>query len=373
MEEWYSMAPLSGKISNPSITIGENVSRIRIAVQEFAITGYDSNSPFDLNNGAPANMTGTSNTMFATISTSDAQDMLLGFAYGGSGTFSPGEGFSGICLNVSPCAFQGIDADASEYQIVTRTQSRSAVSMMQAGGTSWGFISDAVRSASPSITYISPSKGIVGTGITITGTSFTSTLAVSFCTTLQPTFIVINDTLITTTAPQIALPPVSQTCSIVVTKNGGNSTALPTGQFSYLPNVESVEPMSGGNGTAATITGTSFVGTTSITLCGISQPRFTITNDTQIKLSISYLGATASQPCDVVITNSVGKSETSNRDAFTYTPQSGSGGTNHSPNTPTNPNKLLYITIASIAAIALVAMAGLMRRWDPRKKDRRQV
>jgi IPT/TIG domain len=374
MEEWYS-TDNTAALSNPSIGVGLSGSaNITVAVQEFAITGYDQNTPFDLNTASPSSSSGSSNIMSTAISTDDPQDMLLGFSLGGTdGTIAAGAGFTGICVNAYPCAgntvFKGVSPTASEYKIVTAPQADTAVSFTQTGSSSWAVLADAIRSASPGITLVSPSKGIIGTGITITGASFTGTLSLTFCTTLQPVFVVVNDTTITTTAPAIPSPPLSQTCDILVTKSSGSSTASPAGRFSFLPNVRSVTPLSGSNGTAVTITGTSFVGTMAVSLCGVSQPKFTAAGDTQIKFNVSNLAVTTSQPCDVVVTNSVGKSSTSGNDLFTYTPQGGSGGTAHVPNTPANSTRILYIITAGIAAAALFAVAGLMRRWDPRKKE----
>src|SRR6266700_1996150 len=147
MEEWYSMTTRA--VSNPSIYITETLSQITVAVEEFAIGGYDTSSPFDSNIGVPTNMTGLSDIMSAAVSTSDAQDMIFGFAYGGGGAIAAEAGFSPICLDVAPCTFQGIAADASEYEIVTMAQSRSIVSMTQTAGLRWGFIADAVQSVSP--------------------------------------------------------------------------------------------------------------------------------------------------------------------------------------------------------------------------------
>jgi len=371
MEEWYSMT--TRPVSNPSIYITETFSHITVAIQEFAVAGYDTNTPFDLNLGVPTNMTGRSNIMSATISTDDAQDMLLGFAYGGGGTINPGSGFSGICLSVTPCTFRGTSADASEYEIVTTTQSSSLVSMTQAAGLSWGFIADAVRSGSPSIIVVSPNKGTAGIGIVITGSSFTGVLSVEFCATLQPTFTVVNDTTITTIAPQLTTPPSSQTCDVSVTKSGGGSTSSLTSRFSFLPSVKSMSPTSGGNGILVTIIGTSFIGTTDVTLCGTSQARFTVINDTQIRWAVSDTGAAASEQCDVVVTNSIGSSSTSNRDQFTYTPQIRGGTTSHTPNVPTNSARILLITTAGIAVAALFLVAGSMRPRDPEKNENRQV
>jgi hypothetical protein len=134
--------------------------------------------------------------------------------------------------------------------------------------------------------------------------------------------------------------------------------------------VSSLSPITGSKGTEVTITGTSFIGTKGVTLCSASQTNFRITNDTQIRLTISDIGATASKPCDVVVTNPIGKSSTSSDDVFNYAPQNQGGGTTHAPSAPTIPNKAFYIALAGIGAVALIAVAGLMRRWDPGKKNR---
>jgi hypothetical protein len=102
----------------------------------------------------------------------------------------------------------------------------------------------------------------------------------------------------------------------------------------------------------------------------VFQSQFTIVNNTQIKLTVSLPGVTESKPCDVVVINPNGKSATTGNDVFGYAPQNQSGGRTHAPIAPTSSNKPLYIALASIAAASLVAIAGLMRRWDPGKKER---
>jgi hypothetical protein len=126
--------------------------------------------------------------------------------------------------------------------------------------------------------------------------------------------------------------------------------------------------MTGSKGTEVAITGTSFIGTDGVTLCSASQTNFSIINDTQIRLTVSDLGATASKPCDLVVTNPIGKSSTSSDDVFNYAPQDQGGGTTHAPSAPTISNKAFYIALAGIGAVALIAVAGLMRRWNPGKK-----
>jgi hypothetical protein len=349
----------------------ESAAHAKIGAEIFGISGYNPITPFDPNVRLPTTATGTSKAISATISTSSAEAMLLGLSYGGNGMIGSGAGFNGICLNTSPCAFTGLGSDASVYKVVTTTQSGETVFMTQTDGASWGLIADAIQSASPSVTSVSPNKGSVGTIVSIKGASLTDVTILNFCGTSQPSFRVVNDTLITTTAPQLIAPPSTQTCDVTVVSTVGTSAGMFTNQFSFLPIVTSVGPATGGAGTLVRITGSGFIGTVVVALCGTSQPKFTIINDTQISLTISNLGIATSKSCDVEISNPVGKSSISSNDVFTYVQGGSSGGTNRSPNIPTNSNKLLYITLAGIAAGMLVAVAGLMRRWDPRRKEPR--
>jgi len=159
----------------------------------------------------------------------------------------------------------------------------------------------------------------------------------------------------------------------MVSGGAGTSLAEAADQFSFLPNVTTVNPTTGGNGTTVTITGSSFVGTTDVTLCGVSQPKFAVVSDTLIRLTISDPGLTASKSCDVVVTNPIGKSSTTGSDVFNYVPQSQGGGTTRAPSAPASSNRTFYITLAGITAVALIAVAGLMRRWDLGRKERRHV
>jgi IPT/TIG domain-containing protein len=363
--EWFAIA--TQPLSNPSISITDSVAGVSIGVEIFGISGYDTANPFDPSVRTPTTASGASNSISATISTNDAYDMLLGLEYGGNGiTIKAGTGFTGICLGGPGCA----SAAASEYELAAQSTLGSIISMNQTGGSSWGFIADAVESELPTIDSISPSQGIVGTGLTIVGTSFTTALKVMFCGTSQP-FIIANDTSIVTTAPQVSSPSSRQTCDVTVTNGAGTSVASGTDQFSFLPNVRSVTPSTGGNGTELTLSGSSFLETIDVTVCGVAQPNFAIISDTVIRLNISNLEltTTSSRSCDVVVTNPNGKSSTSNKDLFNYVPQSPSGGTTRPPSAPSSSNKIFYIAIAAIATVALVAIAGLMRRWDPGKKQ----
>ncbi|HVH14667.1 MAG TPA: IPT/TIG domain-containing protein [Candidatus Angelobacter sp.] len=365
MEEWY--ATTTQPVSNPAIYITETLSGITVATQEFAIAGYDFDAPFDPNPHVPSNATGSANTIFATISTSHPQDLLLGFEYGGGGTISAGQGFTGICLNVASCQFKGISPSAAEYAIVSSVESSFNVSMTQTAGASWGIIADAVKASSPAITLISPNHGVVGSPITIAGISFNDTIDLEFCGTSQPTFTVVNDTMITTVAPQLPNPPDTQTCDVAVTTREGNSAIISADRFSLLPNVVSIYPSSGGVGTVVTLKGTSFAGATSVSICGVSQPRITVTNDTQIVTTVPGIGLTSSTKCSVSVTSPNGASG-SEANMFTFLPQTEDAP---APAPPLLSGRTLFIIALTLVAVALLFGSRVIQKRESAEDSQR--
>jgi hypothetical protein len=285
-------------------------------------------------------------------------------------------------VNAYPCAgdtvFKGVNATASEYKVVTNAQANTSVSFTQTGGTSWALIADAIQSAFPSIGSIAPSKGVVGTAITITGSSFTGTTRVSFCGTSASSFTVVNDTSITTGAPQVLSARISQTCDIVVTNGAGSSILSAADQFSFLPSVASISPTGGGNATELTIVGSGFIGTVSVTVCDV-QSTFTVGNDTQMTTIVPDRVVSASTPCDVIVSNHIGKSVLNSHDVFTYTPQSRNGSnctnggqscppTNQTPSAPTKADATIFVAITGTSGIVILSVALAIRR-----KKRRQA
>ena len=362
MEEWY--ATTTEAVSSPAIYITETTSGITVATQEFAIAGYDSDAPFDPNPLLPSDATGATNSIVVPINTSHPDDLVLGLEYGGGGTISPGQGFMGICLSVAPCQFNGISPNAAEYAIVANVESGFEVSMTQMAGENWGFIADAVKASSPAIISISPNHGIVGSSITIMGISLNDTIELTFCGTPQPVFIVTNDTTITTVAPQLSSPPDTQTCDVVVTTKEGSSATLSNDRFSFLPKIASVNPTSGGVGTAVTIRGTSFTGATSISICGVSQSRMTITNDTQIVTTVPAISLAASTKCTVSVMNSNGSNSWSEESSFTFLPQTRTAPTSATP--LLLGKNLLLITLILVAATLLFGSRVVQKRESTR-------
>ncbi|MFM2078237.1 MAG: hypothetical protein RJA49_2127 [Actinomycetota bacterium] len=77
--------------------------------------------------------------------------------------------------------------------------------------------------AAPTVTGFTPTHGPVGSIVTITGTGFIGTTAVSLNGTNQPSFVVVNDTTIQTTVPAGAT-----TGAVVVTTPNGASSGGPS-------------------------------------------------------------------------------------------------------------------------------------------------
>jgi hypothetical protein len=124
----------------------------------------------------------------------------------------------------------------------------------------------AAGSTGPSITSLSPTSGLVGTAVTITGTNFGSTQGtVTFNgTTATPTNW--NATSIAVTVPSSAT-----TGNVVVTVGGIASNGASFTVNTPAPNITGINPTSGLVGTAVTITGTNFgstQGTSTVTFNG---------------------------------------------------------------------------------------------------------
>ena len=166
----------------------------------------------------------------------------------------------------------------------------------------------------PTITSINPNQGVVtgGTPITITGTNFTGTTDVTIAFASCTSIVVVSPTQITAVTPAGTLG--SQ--DLIVTNASGSS--LPA-TFTYVavtaPTIISVSPSQGptSGGTAITIIGTGFTGTTSVTV-GFAVATFTVISSTQIN-AVTPVGTAGAQ--NVVVTTPSGSATAVG--AFTYT------------------------------------------------------
>ena len=136
--------------------------------------------------------------------------------------------------------------------------------------------------AVPTVTTVSPSTGPVagGTTLTITGTNLSGTTSVSVGGVSAASFSVVSVTQVTAVTPAGN----AGVKNLTLTTPGGVVTV--TNAFTYfaIPTIASIAPVSGpaAGGTAFTITGTSFTGTTSVTVGGIGASSVVVASSTSI-------------------------------------------------------------------------------------------
>ncbi|HWR35267.1 MAG TPA: IPT/TIG domain-containing protein [Clostridia bacterium] len=191
-------------------------------------------------------------------------------------------------------------------------------------------------SGAPTITSFTPTSGSAGDQVTITGTNFTGTTAVSFNGTNTATFNIASDTQLTASVPLGATSG-----KIAVTNAAGTGTS--SSDFSIAsapPTITSFTPASGPVGTAVTITGTNFTNSSAVKFNGTTAT-FTVTNATTIqttvpggaqtgKISVTAPGGTASSANDFTVTTTPPGTQT-----FTLNPTADTyvrGGTYSSTN-----------------------------------------
>ncbi len=136
----------------------------------------------------------------------------------------------------------------------------------------------------PQITSFTPSSGVEGSSVTITGVSLTQASKVTFGGVAAKSFTVNSDTQVTVTVPSGA-----KTGKIVITTSGGTATSSAT--FTILPSITSFSPTSGPVGTSVTVTGSGFTGATGVTFNGAAAS-FNLNSDSQITATVPSAATT---------------------------------------------------------------------------------
>jgi uncharacterized repeat protein (TIGR03803 family) len=188
-----------------------------------------------------------------------------------------GQGFTGT----TKVSFNGVDA---AFNNVSDTYMTATV---PAGATTGTLIvttftqtmhSNRAFLVTPQIKSFTPTSGIVGTSVTITGVSLTQATKVTIGG-KPASFTVNSDTQVTATVPAGA-----KTGKITITTAGGIATSAAA--FKVVPSISSFTPTSGPVGTAVTITGNSFTGTTQVTFGGVAATSFQVIKDTQVDATV---------------------------------------------------------------------------------------
>ena len=211
-------------------------------------------------------------------------------------SFTPASGGAGASIAIIGTNFTGATAvsfggvaassfivnSATSITAVVGTGASGNVSVTTPGGTATlaGFTFIPI----PTITSFTPTSGPAGTSVTITGTNFTGTTAVSFGGIAATSFTVNSATSIT------AVLGIGATGNVSVTTPGGTAT-LAGFTFIPIPTITSFTPTSGTTGTSITVTGTNFTGAASVSFGGIAATSFTVNSATSIT-AIVGIGAT---------------------------------------------------------------------------------
>lgn len=209
-------------------------------------------------------------------------------------------------LNTSSVSFGGTPATAftvnSANQLTVVVPAKSAglaiLTVTTPGGATGGAYTF-VGAAVPTASSLSPISGSTsgGTLVTITGTNFIGATTVTFGGTNAPSVTVVNSTTIQVITPSKVAGPV---VVIVTTPGGSASVAIPYTFIASAPTITSLSPGLGSTagGNTVVITGTNFVGTTSVKF-GASSASITATTSTSLTVTVPA-GASGSVDVEVV-------------------------------------------------------------------------
>lgn len=278
-------------------------------------------------------------TTTGTQPTISAISPASGTAAGGTQVTLIGSGFvSGITV-----AFGGIPATnvtvVNSTQVTLTTPSGTVgavpVQVTNPNGAFGGLASAfTYLVATPELTAVAPSEGLIvgGTPITLTGSGFVVGATVTIGGQPARNVAVTSPTTITAVTP----PGVPGGSMVLVTNPGGRITGLATGfTYSATPSVTSTlavtgvspaaGPMSGG--TLVTIAGQGFAAGAIVTIGGVPATNVTVLSPTQILASTP--ASTVSGPATVVVTvNNYGNALSG---GFTYNSTGTTGGTTTTP------------------------------------------
>ena len=254
-----------------------------------------------------------SGKLTATVATGTTTGLITVTTLGGTATsataftaaptitsFTPANGGAGSTVTINGNDFTGVTAvkfngtNAASFSV----DSAVKITAVVATGTTSGKISvtNAIGTATstgtfsfipaPTITSFTPTSGMVGTLVSIYGTTLTTATLVEI-NGVSAAFTVVNSGKITAT-----VVGGTKTGNIKVTTAGGTVTS--TGNFTFYPapTITSFTPDNGPAGTMVTITGTNFTGATAVKFNGFSTSAITIVNDTTLQVIVPVSATT---------------------------------------------------------------------------------
>ncbi len=270
------------------------------------------------------------------VTTAGGTGSLVGFTWVDTpvvSAFNPTTGTTGTSVVITGEHFDGAsnvtfgEISATSFTVNNSNQITASVasgasgevSVITAGGT--GSLAGFTWYGPPLVSSFTPSFGVEGTEITITGANFSGITDVSFGGTAATSFTVDNLTQITATVGSGASGEVS-------VSNSYGTGSLAGFTWYNTPTISMFSPTSAGNGAAVTITGTYFSGATAVSFGGTAAASFTINSDTEID---AVVGAGSSGSVEVTtpggIATLAGFTSLDPPAIASFTPSDGSAGT----------------------------------------------
>ena len=212
--------------------------------------------------------------------------------------FTPTNGLPGSSVTLNGANFLGatnvsfngvtatfnVSADTQITTTVPATATTGPISVTTSGGS---VTSSVPFYLPPRLTTFTPTTGVVGASVTLTGTNFTGVSSVTFAG-ANSTTISAPITSLVATQMTVLVPTNAISGLITVTTPGGVITS--TGNFTVTPRVDSFTPLLGPVGTTVTVSGRSFTNATAVRFNGINAG-FSSVTDTQL-VAVVPSGAT---------------------------------------------------------------------------------
>ncbi len=237
-----------------------------------------------------------------------------------------GSGFTGagsVLFGAVAAASFTVNSDSS-ITAVSPSQAAGTIDVTVGTPTGTSAVSSAdhftySNASTPSVSGLSASGGSTagGLGVTVTGSNFTGTTAVSFGT-VAATFTVLSDGVLVATAPSQAAGLVD----VTVTTPSGTSSTSSADHFTYsaasAPSVSSVTSSSGSviGGDTVMVLGSNFTAATAVTFGSTAATDFTVLSDTAL---VATAPAGSAGTVDITVTTPSGTSSTGSADHYTYT------------------------------------------------------
>lgn len=208
--------------------------------------------------------------------------------------FTPTTGPVGTVVTITGTGFTGVTGvsfhgSAASYTVTNANRitatvpagaTTGAIAISTPGGTATSATPFTVTTiVAPTITAITPTRGPVGTTVTITGSSLSGATGVAFHGSAA-TYTVASATQITTNVPSGATSG-----TITVTTAGGTAASASTFTVTVAPTITAFTPSHGLAGQSVVITGTGFTAATEVAFSGTATV-FTVTSAAQITAAV---------------------------------------------------------------------------------------